>query len=54
MQIYKNNFITFGVYNKFNMELKNYFPYLLEKKILLSEIGNLLKVHKLFFLFDFE
>ena len=39
MQIYKNNFITFGVYNKFNMELKNYFPYLLEKKILLSEIG---------------
>ena len=39
MQIYKNKFITFGVYNKFNMELKNYFPYLLEKKILLSEIG---------------
>ncbi len=39
MQIYKNNFITFDEYNYFNMELKNYFPYLLEKKILLSEIG---------------
>jgi hypothetical protein len=39
MQIYINYYITFEEYNNLFMELKNYFPYLLEKKILLSEIG---------------